>query len=89
MPREAYGLILFVMRDQTAVPALLDKNITVYNEDSALTGSTPSGQAALTHHRCVIHSRSLRVPSGKKRKTAFSGFSFLVTPTGIEPMIAP
>ena len=45
--------------------------------------------AALTASKAVIHSRSLRFPSGKKRKTAFSGFSFLVTPTGIEPMIAP
>ena len=33
---EAYGLILFVMRDQTTVPALLDEDIAVDNEDTDL-----------------------------------------------------
>ena len=34
----AYGLILFVMRDQTAVAALLDEDLTVDNENADLTG---------------------------------------------------
>ena len=34
----AYGLILFVMRDQATAPALLDEDIAVDNEDTNLAG---------------------------------------------------
>ena len=47
--------------------------------------------AALTCPRHVIHSRSLRVPRGvcKKNQPTFGGLIFLVTRTGLEPMLPP